>query len=134
MIIAIDRIACVMPEGSPNWMTFAAYWFSSFRSSFQVKNILHFFQPDHAQDSRNQLGDDRSQCHAVDAHAEFCHEQQVQHNIDDRRYEKVGESGHGIAESPQNAAQNIIIGKTRRADKKNQQVGVAPVDNGFRCF
>ena len=39
---------------------------------FQVKNILHFFQPDHAQDSRNQLGDDRSQCHAVDAHAEFC--------------------------------------------------------------
>ena len=65
----------------------------------QRENFLHFHQAEQTENGGNELCDNGSQSNAVDAHAEFGHKKQIQYDIDDRRYEQVGEGGHGIAES-----------------------------------
>ena len=100
----------------------------------QVKQILHLHQPADAEQCGNALRDSRRKRHAIYSHTEIYDKYQIQDDIQDTSHDQIDQRRDGIAQSPQDAAQDIVVSKPRRPDKENMEIRGTPVNDAVRCL
>ena len=56
----------------------------------------------------------------------------VQHNVDTRCNQQVDQGGHGISETAQHAAQDVVVAAARDSQADDDQIVPAPADDALR--
>ena len=78
----------------------------------------------HRQRRRHRLRDDRGPCHALHAHAERHHEQQVQRDVQHRRRHQIVKRPPRIAHRAQNARAHVVKQQPNHAAEVDRQIGL----------
>ena len=97
-----------------------------------IKKLAHPCQLPKAQNSRYRLGNGRSQGNAENSQSQACDEPYIQDDVDDRSHQQVYQCGNGIPQSPEDAAQDVIISHAGDPVEQDGQIGRAPVDDAGR--
>ena len=97
-----------------------------------VEVVRHSCQAPQRQKSGDKLRDDRCKRYAGDAEPQMSDKHIVQHNVDARCHQQVDQGGHGIAETAQYAAQDVVVAAARDTQADDDQIVPAPADDALR--
>ena len=79
------------------------------------------------------LGERSRNCGSGSIQPEHCHQNNIQHNIDDRRHQDKDQRPFGLTHPAQNAADCIIAKDERIPDRRNDHIGFCLKHGLFRA-
>ncbi len=97
-------------------------WIRRARSSSGYTAVVAHQHPD-GQRGGHRLGDDGGVGHALHAHAEFQHEQQIQHRVHHGGHQQEVEGAAGIAHGAEDAGAHVVEQQSHDAGEVDGQIG-----------